>query len=174
MAWVIQVARNFTSDLEDAGRRFRFLIRDRNTKFTAPFDEVFKAIGMSAIATPVRSPKANAFAERFVRTVREDCLDHLLIYSRRHLESVLGFYIRHYMSLARTADASLHPRCLAMTNHTPARSTGATSSAASSTSTTRLAEAGTPGPRSAFNASPSATIHSLGDAPSASITSYSK
>ena len=62
----------------------------------APFDEVFKAIGISAIATPVRSPKANAFAERWVRTVREDWLDHLLIYSRRHLESVLGFYVRHY------------------------------------------------------------------------------
>src|SRR5579875_3113772 len=96
MAWVVQVARNFTSDLEDAGRRFRFLIRDRDTKFTAPFDEVFKAVGISSIRTPIRSPKANAFAERWVRTVREECLDHLLIYSRRHLESVLGTYVRHY------------------------------------------------------------------------------
>jgi len=96
MAWVIQVARNFTSDLEDAGHRFRFLIRDRDTKFTASFDEVFKAVGISAIRTPVRSPKANAFAERFVRTVREDCLDHLLIYSRRHLKAVLDAYVRHY------------------------------------------------------------------------------
>lgn len=89
------MARNFTSDVEDAGRRFRFLIRDRDTKFTAPFDEVFKAIGTSSIATPVRSPKANAFAERWVRTVREECLDHLLICSRRHLESVLADYVRH-------------------------------------------------------------------------------
>ncbi len=96
MAWIVQVARNFTSDLEDAGHRFRFLIRDRDTKFTAPFDEVFKAIGISAIRTPVRSPKANAFAERFVRTARDDCLDHLLIYSKRHLESVLADYVRHY------------------------------------------------------------------------------
>jgi len=96
MAWIVQVARNFTSDLEDAGRRFRFLIRDRDTKFTASFDEAFKASGISAIRTPVRSPKANAFAERWVRSVREDCLDHLLIYSRRHLESVLGAYVRHY------------------------------------------------------------------------------
>ena len=62
MAWVAQRARNFTSDLEDAGRRFRFLIRDRDTKFTASFDEVFKAIGISAIRTPVRSPKAKGFA----------------------------------------------------------------------------------------------------------------
>jgi len=96
MAWIVQVARNFTSDLEDAGHRFRFLIRDRDTKFTASFDEVFRAGRIEAIRTPVRSPKANAFAERWVRTVREECLDHLLIYSRRHLESVLGTYVRHY------------------------------------------------------------------------------
>ena len=87
---------NFTSDLEDADRRFRFLIRDRDTRFTAPFDEIFKAIGISAIATPVRSPKANALAERFVRTVREDCPDHLLIYSMCHLQAVLADYVRHY------------------------------------------------------------------------------
>ncbi len=62
MAWVVQRARNFTSDLEDAGRRFRFLIRDRDTKFTAPFDEVFKAIGIPPSAPPVSSPKASAFA----------------------------------------------------------------------------------------------------------------
>ena len=96
MAWAVQVARNFTSDLEDTGRRFRFLVRDRDTKFTASFDEVFRASGIEAIRTPVRSPQANAFAERFVRTVREDCLDHLLIYSRRHLKAVLGDYVRHY------------------------------------------------------------------------------
>jgi putative transposase len=63
-AWVTQVARNFTSDLEEAGRRFRFLIRDRDTKFTTSFDEVFAAIGIEAIRSPVRSPKANGFAER--------------------------------------------------------------------------------------------------------------
>jgi putative transposase len=96
MAWAVQVARNFTSDLEDTGRRFRFLVRDRDTKFTASFDEVFRASGIEAIRTPVRSPQANAFAERWVRTVREDCLDHLLIYSRRHLKAVLGDYVRHY------------------------------------------------------------------------------
>jgi len=71
MAWIVQVARNFTSDLEDtAGRRFRFLIRDRDTKFTASFDEVFRASGIEAIRTPIRSPKANAFAERVRRTLR--------------------------------------------------------------------------------------------------------
>ncbi len=68
MAWVTQVARDFTSDLEDARRRFGFLIRDRDTKFNSSFDEVFASIGVTAIRTPVRAPKANAFAERWVRT----------------------------------------------------------------------------------------------------------
>jgi transposase InsO family protein len=94
--WVTQVARNFASDLEDAGRRFRFLIRDRDTKFTANFDEVFASIGVETIRTPVRSPRANAYAERFVRTIREECLDHLLVVSRQHLESVLDKYVQHY------------------------------------------------------------------------------
>jgi len=94
--WVTQVARNFASDLEDAGRCFRFLIRDRDTKFTAPFTTVFTSVGIETIQTPVASPRANAFAERFVRTVRQDCLDHLLVISRRHLEALLTEYIRHY------------------------------------------------------------------------------
>jgi len=85
--WVTQVARNFASDLEDASRRFRFLIRDRDTKFTVSFDEVFASIGVETIRTPIRSPRANAYAERFVRTIRQECLDHLLIVSRQHLES---------------------------------------------------------------------------------------
>jgi putative transposase len=95
-AWVTQVARNFTTDLEAAGRHFRFLVRDRDTKFTSSFDNVFASIGIEAIKTPVRSPKANAFAERWVRTAREDCLDHLLVTSRRHLERILVEYVAHY------------------------------------------------------------------------------
>ena len=94
--WVTQVGRTFASDLEETGRRFRFLVRDRDTKFTSSFDAVFASVGVEAIKTPVRSPRANAFAERWVRTVREDCLDHLLIFSRRHLEAVLAEYVRHY------------------------------------------------------------------------------
>jgi putative transposase len=94
--WVTQVARNFASDLQDSGRRVRFLIRDRDTKFTAAFDQVFASLGGRTIRTPVRSPRANAFAERWVRTVREDCLDHLLVLSRRHLEHVLTQYVCHY------------------------------------------------------------------------------
>jgi transposase InsO family protein len=94
--WVTQAARNFVADLEDAGPRFRFLIRDRDTKFTRSFDAVFASAGIEQLRTPVASPRANAFAERFVRTVREDCLDHLLVFSPRHLEAVIAEYLQHY------------------------------------------------------------------------------
>ena len=94
--WVTQVARNFAAELEEAGRQVRFLVRDRDTKFTASFDAVFASIGVEIILTPVRSPRANAFAERFVRTAREDCLDHLLVLSHHHLETVLAEYVEHY------------------------------------------------------------------------------
>ena len=93
--WVTQVARNFCAKLQEAGQRFLFCIRDRDTKFTVSFDAVLASIGIQAIKTPVRSPRANAFAERSVRTVREDCLDHLAVFSRRHLEKILGEYVKH-------------------------------------------------------------------------------
>jgi putative transposase len=81
--WVTQVARNFAADLDDTGQRFGFLTRDRDTKFTASFDAVLASIGIETIRTPVRSPRANAYAERFVRTVRHECLDQLLVVSER-------------------------------------------------------------------------------------------
>jgi putative transposase len=94
--WVTQVARNFAAELEVAGRSLRFLIRDRDTKFTASFDHIFASMGVETILAPVRSPRANAFAERWVRTVRQDCLDHLLVLSRQHLETILADYVDHY------------------------------------------------------------------------------
>jgi putative transposase len=77
-------------------QRFRLLIHDRDSKFGGAFDEVFRSEGVRVIRTPVRSPNANAYAERWVRTVREECLDRLLIVGRRHLERVLPVYVTHY------------------------------------------------------------------------------
>jgi putative transposase len=74
----------------------RFLVRDRDSKFTRAFDDVFAADGIRTIKTPIQAPNANAFAERWVRTVRQECLDWMLIWGRRHLERVLDEYVRHY------------------------------------------------------------------------------
>ena len=95
-SFVTQVARNLAGDLAEHGRSFRFLIRDRDAKFTASFDDVFASEGIEVIKTPVRSPRANAIAERWVRTVREECLDWTLVLGRHHLEAVLRDYVRHY------------------------------------------------------------------------------
>ncbi|MGO9833537.1 MAG: integrase, partial [Polyangiaceae bacterium] len=78
-AWVTQQARNLAATLEDQGRAVRFLVRDRDAKFVGPSDEVMRSIGARVIKTPVRSPRANAIAERFVRTARSECLDWVLI-----------------------------------------------------------------------------------------------
>jgi len=93
-AWVTRQARNlsFTGLFEQT----RFLIHDRDAKFSGSFDEVFRSEGIKVIHTPVRAPQANAYAERFVRTVRAECLDWLLIFGRRHLEHVLRAYTAHY------------------------------------------------------------------------------
>jgi transposase len=95
-AWVTQQARNVSMDLEGREDPVRFLIHDRDSKFTGPFDEVFRSEGAGVILTPIRAPNANAYAERFIRTVRAECLDWTLILGRRHLDHVLRIYAEHY------------------------------------------------------------------------------
>jgi putative transposase len=92
--WVSQQARNLGLDF--AEQRFRFLIRDRDSKYSGTFDEVFRSEQIRIVKTPVRAPKANAIAERFVRTVRAECLDWLLILNCRQLERLLRVYVDHY------------------------------------------------------------------------------
>ena len=95
-AWVTQAARNLAGVLAEGARPLRFLIRDRDAKFSGPFDEVFRSEGARIVLTPVRAPRANAFAERWVGRVRRECLDWVLIFGRRHLDAVLRVYVEHY------------------------------------------------------------------------------
>jgi len=94
--WVTQQARQLTWTVAEGTEPVRFLIRDRDQKFTDAFDEVFRSDGIEVIRTPFRAPQANAVAERFVRTVRSECLDWLLILNLPHLEHVLTVFVNHY------------------------------------------------------------------------------
>ena len=94
--WAVQQARQFAWSLCERPMPARFLIHDRDSKFSRAFDTVFKSEGVEIIRTPFRAPQANAFAERWVGTVRRDCLDWLLIVSRAQLERVLRIYVDHY------------------------------------------------------------------------------
>jgi putative transposase len=94
-AWVVQQARNLRMTLSEQNMSPRFLIRDRDTKFSATFDEVFRSEGIEVIRTPIGAPKAKAHAERWVGSVRRECLDWLLILGRKHLERVLRAYTTH-------------------------------------------------------------------------------
>ncbi|WP_214317562.1 integrase core domain-containing protein [Nonomuraea sediminis] len=94
--WVAQQARNLMIELGDRAGRFRFLIRDRHTKFTALFDEVFTAEGIGILKTPPRAPRANAFAERWIGGLRRELLDRILIVNARHLRRVVAIYETHF------------------------------------------------------------------------------
>ncbi len=95
-AWMLQQARNLLMELDDRHRRVRFLIHDRDAKFPSAFDALLASEAIKVIRTPVQAPNANAHMERWVGTVRRECLDRLLIVGRRQLEHVLRVYVRHY------------------------------------------------------------------------------
>jgi putative transposase len=99
-AWVTQQARQLMRTLDEEGRTMRFLVHDRDSKFTTTFNTVFQAEHVHLLLTPYRAPNANAFAERWVRTVREECLNHLLVVNDAHLRRVLKEHIDYY-NLAR-------------------------------------------------------------------------
>ena len=107
--WVTQQARNLTMQLGDHERGFKYLIRDRDSKFSFDFDAVFRSEGIRIIRTPVRAPNANAYAERWVGTLRRDCLDRILILNRRHLDGVLRTYVAHYNQHRPHRSLSLQP-----------------------------------------------------------------
>ena len=116
--WVTQQARNISMEFADQANSVKFLIRDRDTKFTASFDAVFDAEGTTTIKTPIRAPRANAICERVIGTIRRECLDRMLILGRRHLEAVLTEYVEHYN--AHRPHRSLDQRVPGDPDRTPA------------------------------------------------------
>ena len=95
-AWTVQQARNTVMDLGDRTDSLKFLIRDRDAKYTDAFDAVFTAAGIRIIKTPVRAPRANAICERWIASARRECTDRILIAGRRHLHHTLSEYVDHY------------------------------------------------------------------------------
>jgi hypothetical protein len=140
-AWVAQQACNLLMAIDESEQPFRFLIHDRDSKFSGGFDHVFQSEGIAVIRTPVQAPNANAHAERWVLTIGNDCLDRLLIFSRRQLEHVLRVYTRHYNRhrphrLLHFVHLSRRTEARDCSEHHPIRSSSApTCSAASSTNT---------------------------------------
>ena len=108
--WTVQQIRNLLMDLGDRAAGFRFLVRDRAGQFTEAFDAVLAGAGIEAVKIPPRSPRANAYAERFVLTARTEVTDRMLIFGQRHLQSILAQYVTHYCNGRRPhRSLKLHP-----------------------------------------------------------------
>jgi transposase InsO family protein len=108
-AWVAQQARNLMMDLGGRAQQFRFFIRDRDAKYTSMLDEVFTTEGIEILRSPPQAPRANAYAERWVRTARRECLDRTLIYNPRHLLATLNEFVAHYNEHRPHQGRAQHP-----------------------------------------------------------------
>jgi transposase InsO family protein len=108
-AWVTQQARSLLMNLDYCINQLRFLIRDRDSSFTAAFDAVFVGADIRIIRTPVHAPRAKAIAERFIGTLRRECLDHILITGPRHIAAVLREYVEHYNTHRLHRSLQQHP-----------------------------------------------------------------
>ena len=118
--WATQQARQFAWTLTGRAEPFRFLIRDRDQKFTTAFDDVFRAAGLEIVRTPIHAPQANGVAERFVRTARAECLDWMLIANQRHLERTLAVFVEHYNGHRAHRALGLVPPAPVPSTRTPA------------------------------------------------------
>jgi transposase InsO family protein len=119
-AWVARQARNLLMAVAEQGHSYRILIRDRDRKFTAAFDEVFRSEGLRLIKTPIAAPRAKAHAERWVGSIRRECLDRILIVSRKQLETVLREYVAYYNTHRPHRSLEQQPPLLKVRPVTPA------------------------------------------------------